>query len=463
MESVNVTDQKDQTPTYENVDVVGQRPSDTISTIQPTPDIQPVTPGLQTVNDLPSDFLDNIDTSDPLQTVEVTGQKPTDTTIQPTEPTAGDITPVKLDVNTGDTSSSSSGKTSSGSSSGSSSDSGSGAAPSTTQPTQPAFGKAESVLKSYMPNTQFNKEAALKQLYDSLDPELKAAMGSSESTKKSAPEESYKDFVAPADFEKEVPLMPTSKHGGLIHMSGAGSVSDAVDDLISSNTPTMQSIFNDAQKAFQPTPMRAPASTGLESSTKYIQQVKPHQLQQLYNSINPALRSHLMGGGPVVGVGGMAEGGLPARYHPEAPEGHHPEFITGQTGYYAAGRGTGQSDDIPAMLHDGDYVIDADSVAQLGDGSSKAGAQALEHFRNQIPHHAHGGLTEPVPAKIADGEYVLPAAFVTALGGGDNKTGSKLLDKMREELREHKRSAPVNKIPPKAKSPLDYLRMANHG
>ena len=55
---------------------------------------------------------------------------------------------------------------------------------------------------------------------------------------------------------------------------------------------------------------------------------------------------------------------------------------------------------------------------------------------------------------------MLPAAFVSALGGGDNKTGSKLLDKMREELREHKRSAPVNKIPPKAKSPLDYLRMA---
>jgi len=329
------------------------------------------------------------------------------------------------------------------------------------QSMMPTFSNAESVLKSYVPTLHGAKLVDLRQLYDSLDPDLKQAMGTSvQAPAAMKPEEvNYKDLIPPSDFNKEVPIMPTSKHGGLIHMAGAGSVSDAVDDLVSANTPTMQSVFNDAQKAFQPTPMRSPASTGLDSSTKYIQAAKLRQLQHLYDSITPALRGYLMGG-PVVGMGGMAEGGLPARYHPEAPEGHHPEFITGQTGYYAAGRGTGQSDDIPAMLHDGDYVIDADSVAQLGDGSSKAGAQALEHFRNQIPHHAHGGSASPVPAKIADGEYVLPAAFVSALGGGDNKTGSKLLDKMREELREHKRSAPVNKIPPKAKSPLDYLRMA---
>jgi hypothetical protein len=65
-----------------------------------------------------------------------------------------------------------------------------------------------------------------------------------------------------------------------------------------------------------------------------------------------------------------------------------------------------------------------------------------------------------VPAKIADGEYVFPAAFVTAIGGGSNKVGSQRLDEMREKIRAHKRSAPTSKIPPKAKSPLDYLKMA---
>ena len=69
---------------------------------------------------------------------------------------------------------------------------------------------------------------------------------------------------------------------------------------------------------------------------------------------------------------------------------------------------------------------------------------------------AAGG--KAVPAQIADGEYVFPASFVTALGGGDNKKGSQMLDHMRQQLRMHKRSAPVSKIPPKAKSPLDYLK-----
>ena len=157
-----------------------------------------------------------------------------------------------------------------------------------------------------------------------------------------------------------------------------------------------------------------------------------------------------------------AHGGALSHYENAAPEGHHPEFITGVTGNYASGGGTGQSDDIPAMLRDGDYVIDADAVAALGDGSSKAGYQSLMHFKNQFPHHDHHE-GEFVPAQIADGEVVLEAPFVTAIGGGDNKRGAKMLDAMRKELRAHKRSAPDTKIPAKAKSPLEYLKMAAKG
>jgi len=148
---------------------------------------------------------------------------------------------------------------------------------------------------------------------------------------------------------------------------------------------------------------------------------------------------------------GFAKGGL--------AHAHKPEFMTGVTGHYAQGSGTGQSDDIPAVLKDGDYVMDADIVAALGDGSSKAGAEALHHFMNQFPHkhyenHSEGGH---INAMIADGEFVFPASLVTALGGGSNKDGAKKLDEMREKIREHKRSASTNKIPPKAKSPLTYI------
>jgi hypothetical protein len=157
--------------------------------------------------------------------------------------------------------------------------------------------------------------------------------------------------------------------------------------------------------------------------------------------------------------GGYAKGGLPEKYHAAAPKGHNPEFITGVTGYYACGGGTGQSDDIPAMLHDGDYVMDAETVSALGDGSSKAGKHVLDGFRTQIPHKAEGG-SNPVPAKIADGEYVFPAAFVTSLGGGDNKRGAEILDGLRTKLRAHKRGAPLDKIPPKARDPIDYIKKA---
>jgi hypothetical protein len=158
-------------------------------------------------------------------------------------------------------------------------------------------------------------------------------------------------------------------------------------------------------------------------------------------------------------MGGLASGGLPKKYQDAMPKDHNPEFVTGMTGYYACGGGTGQSDDIPAMLHDGDYVMDADVVAALGDGSSKAGREVLEGFRSQVRHN-ETAKGKPVPAKIADGEYVFPAGFVTALGGGDNKAGAKILDGLREKLRAHKRSAPTSKIPPKAKSPLDYIKQA---
>ena len=184
-------------------------------------------------------------------------------------------------------------------------------------------------------------------------------------------------------------------------------------------------------------------------------QLDPTQLNQIYSqNLNPYMPQNISEGTPDIKFSkdGGSMGGL-GHYE------HKPEFITGHTGYYAQGGGTGQSDDIPALLKDGDYVMDADIVAALGDGSNKAGAEALHHFMSQFPHkhyenHSQGGH---INAMIADGEFVFPASLVTALGGGSNKEGAKKLDEMREKIREHKRSASANKIPPKAKSPLSYM------
>lgn len=59
----------------------------------------------------------------------------------------------------------------------------------------------------------------------------------------------------------------------------------------------------------------------------------------------------------------------------------------GRTEFAVHGAGTGRSDDIPAVLSDGEYVIDAETVALLGDGSSKAGAKKLDDLRVKVRKH----------------------------------------------------------------------------
>jgi hypothetical protein len=108
------------------------------------------------------------------------------------------------------------------------------------------------------------------------------------------------------------------------------------------------------------------------------------------------------------GLGTRRQEAMQKRYYAKGGDTHVPEFITGKTGFYVEGEGDGQSDSIPAMLADGEYVFDADTVAALGNGSNKAGALVL--------------------------------------------------DKMRRNIRKHKRAASHTNIPPKAKSPLEYLK-----
>jgi len=56
-------------------------------------------------------------------------------------------------------------------------------------------------------------------------------------------------------------------------------------------------------------------------------------------------------------------------------------------GYAVGGEGDGRDDKIPALLSDGEYVIDAETVAMLGNGSNKAGAKRLDDLRVNIRKH----------------------------------------------------------------------------
>jgi len=61
---------------------------------------------------------------------------------------------------------------------------------------------------------------------------------------------------------------------------------------------------------------------------------------------------------------------------------------------FVRGGGTGRSDEINAKLSDGEYVIDAETVAMLGDGSSKAGAKQLDQMREKIRQHKGKALSK---------------------------------------------------------------------
>ena len=153
-----------------------------------------------------------------------------------------------------------------------------------------------------------------------------------------------------------------------------------------------------------------------EMMTQIGQQQQPQQAQQqgLPQQAPPQMGQQMPQGMPQQGMmpqqqgmpPPMRKGGLPHISNVPMVEGRM-DFRQGSAVH---GEGDGQSDDIPAMLADGEYVIDSETVAQIGNGSTKAGAQALDNFR--------------------------------------------------ESIRAHKRSAPVNKIPPKTKALTSYLKGA---
>lgn len=71
------------------------------------------------------------------------------------------------------------------------------------------------------------------------------------------------------------------------------------------------------------------------------------------------------------------------------------------------------------------------------------------------------GRDDEINARLSDGEYVMDAETVAMLGDGSTNEGARRLDQMRAKLRKHKGKALVRgKFSPNAKSPLSYLQGA---
>ena len=102
-------------------------------------------------------------------------------------------------------------------------------------------------------------------------------------------------------------------------------------------------------------------------------------------------------------------------------------------------------------------------------GAHAAGGEIDDH----VPEfHSEGGLqhryvqgagdgtSDSVKAMLANGEFVIPADVVSDLGNGSNQSGAKVLDSFLSVIRAHKQKHDPSKLPPDSKGPLAYLLAA---
>jgi hypothetical protein len=114
------------------------------------------------------------------------------------------------------------------------------------------------------------------------------------------------------------------------------------------------------------------------------------------------LATPLFAGGGTTRYGHYAGGGLNVVHHSGKPR------LDFRTGNAVTGPGDGQSDDIPAMLADGEFVFPADVVAALGNGSTKAGSDKLYDMMHSIRayHRSAKPKDLPPPAKKSPLDYL---------------------------------------------------------
>jgi hypothetical protein len=149
-----------------------------------------------------------------------------------------------------------------------------------------------------------------------------------------------------------------------------------------------------------------------------------------------------------------------------------PAFKTGGLiGKPIKGRGNGQSDDIKVdTTKEGEWIWDASTVADLGDGATDAGWKEIRRLEETIKkapgfkdmHEFKPGLPPRiVKTALSNGEYRTPTKIVTAIGQGDNAKGADVLRTMTEEIRRYKNSN-GDKLPPPIKDPLQFFKKAVH-
>ena len=136
------------------------------------------------------------------------------------------------------------------------------------------------------------------------------------------------------------------------------------------------------------------------------------------------------------------------------------DSILGNEGVFPRLQGINLSDFALPRMKMGGLVPAFEAGGLTGPLTVAAGKVRRDYRQGDAVEGPGDGQSDDIPAMLADGEYVIDAEIVAALGNGSNKAGAELLDKFREEIRRHKRGGSLNEIPPQSKSPLQYLAAA---
>jgi hypothetical protein len=147
---------------------------------------------------------------------------------------------------------------------------------------------------------------------------------------------------------------------GATLLSSLGSAPPQVQQAVSKMSPEQQEYFNRPSISWDWNKLQSDANANNVSLTEYMARSWPKITSGAYN-MQPATTAKPTG---------MAQGGA-----------------LSAVARFAQGAGSGRADTIDAKLSDGEYVIDAETVAMLGDGSNKEGAKRLDAMRGSIRSH----------------------------------------------------------------------------
>jgi hypothetical protein len=191
---------------------------------------------------------------------------------------------------------------------------------------------------------------------------------------------------------------------GLLSVTALGALSPEIPeelDLLTDGDPERAAMFNRQLTNTNWDQVRADAAAANMSLTEYTSKNFDKVQSTKYQDTPPPRRSYDTGEGQSIRMPGAFTAG-PSLYRDPytqvAARGGRIHMNRGgplqKASRYVKGGGTGRSDSIPAYLSDGEYVVDAETVAMLGDGSNKAGADVLDKMRSNIRAHKGKALAK---------------------------------------------------------------------